>query len=213
MSDSARSSIRLPDKDRLLRDDCGRMHHNSAALKGNEVMFGRKKIWLWFGIGLCLGFLIIHPSIMIIARSMAPSETPLGALHDQSISATILRAFSYGMLPWSLGMAVLSGMVAALVAKVNLAQMEKNKLKGAVELAGAACHELNQPMQVLLGYTDIIGRQLPDGDPLRNDLEDIEAQIVRMDQTLKNIRTITQYATQEYLKGVRIIDIHRASGH
>lgn len=176
-------------------------------------MFRRKKIWLWFGIGFSSGYSMVHPFLMLVGRAMTTGEAPLGVLHYKSIGETILMAFSYGMLPWGLGVALLSGTIAALIVKVNQARMEKTKLKGVMELAGAACHEMNQPMQVILGYADIIGRELHRNDSLREALEDITAEIGRMDTILKKIRAITRYETYEYLSGVRIIDIHKASTH
>jgi len=170
-----------------------------------------KKTLLWFVTGLGLGYLIVHPSIMMIARLMASSEPPLATLQHQSAGAAILTAFSYRMLPWGLGVALLSGMVTVLVLKMRRARVEKAKFEGVLELAGAACHELNQPMQVILGYADLIGKDLSPGDALRGDLEKIISQISRMNKILKKIRAITRYRTFEYINGVQIIDIDKAS--
>lgn len=81
-----------------------------------------------------------------------------------------------------------------------------------MELAGAACHELNQPMQVILVYADIVRAEMKPDDPFHPHLTEIVTQIARMDTILRRIRNITKYETFEYLKGVQIIDIDKASG-
>jgi signal transduction histidine kinase len=170
-------------------------------------MLPRKKIWLWFSIGFGIGFLVVHPLIMVIAKVMDVNMP----LHFASIRTAVLMGFTYAMLPWGLGLALLSGIVAALITKVQQIRVEKSKLQGVMALAGAACHELNQPMQVILGYADLIGRELPPEDPLAPVLKEIGSQISRMDVILKKIRSITRYETFEYLDEIHLIDIHKAS--
>ena len=34
--------------------------------------------------------------------------------------------------------------------------MEREKLEGVVEVGGAACHELNQPLQAVLGQAELL---------------------------------------------------------
>lgn len=170
-------------------------------------MSPRKKYAFWFAIGFFIGFFMVHPMIMIIAKAMDLNMS----LQFTSIRTAILMGFTYAMLPWGLGLALLSGMVATLITRVNQAQIEKNKLEGVMALAGAACHELNQPMQVIMGYAELFGKELPAENPLADALTEINSQISRMDLILKKIRSITRYETFEYLDGVHMIDIHKAS--
>lgn len=168
-----------------------------------------KTPWLLCVIGALLGLFLIHPLLMITAQMM---NQDAANLQSQVGEFSIQRAFSLGMLPWALGFAGLSGLVAWLLAKMRLSLIYEKKLQGAMELAGAACHQLNQPMQVVLGYAEILRQEAPREDPLGGYLEKVIAQIAHMDKILKKIRAITRYETFEYLKGIQLIDIDKASG-
>jgi signal transduction histidine kinase len=93
-------------------------------------------------------------------------------------------------------------------------RMHREKLQGVIEMAGAACHELNQPMQVVSGYSELLLSQLASGkspDQIADRLQVIGQQIKRMADITGKLNNITRYETQEYIEGARIIDIDRAS--
>ena len=41
-------------------------------------------------------------------------------------------------------------------------RLQKEKLEGVLEIAGAVCHEFNQPMQVISGYCELLMKELPE---------------------------------------------------
>lgn len=84
------------------------------------------------------------------------------------------------------------------------------KLQGILEMAGAVCHELNQPLQVASGYCELLTMGMDEGDYLYEQVEKIRGQVDRMGQITKKLTNITRYETKEYLAG-RIIDIDRAA--
>lgn len=179
-------------------------------------MKGRYKIainntWQWFIVGGVAGYAVVHPFIMISAQMMSAA----GPGRDISINAIesfkILSAFSYPMLPWSLGFGLLTGTVALLAAKMRQVRLQKVKLQAVMELAGATCHELHQPMQVIQGYAQMISKNMLETEDLRPIHEEMIAQIKRMDSILKKINNITSYETCEYVNGIQIIDIEKSS--
>ena len=76
-------------------------------------------------------------------------------------------------------------------------------------MAGAVCHELNQPMQAISGYSEIIMLSLEADHPLYNKFEIIKQQIDRMGDMTRKLMTITRYETTDCLNG-KIIDIDKA---
>jgi CheY-like chemotaxis protein len=89
---------------------------------------------------------------------------------------------------------------------------QREKLQGVVEMAGAVCHELNQPVQVVLGFSELLLRDLAADDPRHDMLENIKTASERIGALTGKIMRITQYRTKEYLAGgSRIIDIDAAS--
>lgn len=94
------------------------------------------------------------------------------------------------------------------------AEMEKNyriKLQGVIEMAGAVCHELNSPMQTILGCADLISMKLDDPESVKNKLESLTREIERMSTITKKIMHITRYKTKPYTTGEAIIDIEKSS--
>src|SRR6185369_14203717 len=51
--------------------------------------------------------------------------------------------------------------------------LQSQKLEAVGRLAGGISHDFNNLLTVILGYSDIMKRNLPEGDPLRRNLEEI----------------------------------------
>ena len=90
-------------------------------------------------------------------------------------------------------------------------RLKKEKLLGVLEMAGAACHELNQPLQIVSGYYELFLNEIPEDHPLIENLNIIRDQIERMARITKKIMKITKYRTKPYIKGSMIIDIDKSS--
>ena len=89
-------------------------------------------------------------------------------------------------------------------------RLEKEKLSGVLEMAGATCHEFNQPMQVILGYSEILQIKISEDNPFKKKLKILKQQINLMGLLTKKLQNITKYETMDYLEG-KIIDIDKAS--
>ena len=90
-------------------------------------------------------------------------------------------------------------------------RFQRERLEGVLEMAGAACHELNQPLQILLGYSHLLSESLPKESPLSEEIERIKKSVDRLGEITRKIMHITRYETKEYIEGSKIIDIDKAS--
>jgi PAS domain S-box-containing protein len=90
-------------------------------------------------------------------------------------------------------------------------RLEKEKLQGVIEMAGATCHELNQPLQVVSGHSEILLREASKDRRLYERTRTIKQQVDRMAEITRKLQNITKYVTREYIKGTKIIDIEEAS--
>ena len=88
-------------------------------------------------------------------------------------------------------------------------QMEK--LQGALEMAGTVSHELNQPMQAIYGYAELLMMELPKQGGLLETARKIRDQIERMSRITERLTRITSYVTKDYGAGTQIIDMERAA--
>ena len=92
-------------------------------------------------------------------------------------------------------------------AEEELRQYEK--MQGIMEMAGAVCHELNQPLQAIAGYSEILMMDVEVDNPLYDSIKSIKQQTVRLGDITKKIMAITRYETKDYLED-KIIDIDKA---
>lgn len=90
------------------------------------------------------------------------------------------------------------------------ATLESERLQGVLEMAGAVCHDLSQPVMALLGYSDMIRKAIDADDPLYPKAIKLSEQSKRLKDTTHKLMRITRYETRKYL-GNTIVDIEKSS--
>ncbi|HEU4383758.1 MAG TPA: PAS domain S-box protein [Anaeromyxobacteraceae bacterium] len=88
---------------------------------------------------------------------------------------------------------------------------EREKQAMIAELAGAAAHELNQPLTSVMGYAELLRRRVPADDANARPIEIIYREAERMAEIVRKIGRITRYETTTYLGKVRIVDLDKAT--
>lgn len=87
---------------------------------------------------------------------------------------------------------------------------EKERLQGVLEMAGAVCHEINQPLQAILGYSELL--LMDEAEKASDDnLHSIKSQASRLGKITRKLSTITHYRTVDYPGNTKIVDIWGAS--
>ncbi len=94
-------------------------------------------------------------------------------------------------------------------AQEQLRMQEKQTI--VAELAGAAAHELNQPLTSVMGYAELLRRKLPDQTPQHHAADIIVTEAERMAEIVRKIGKITRYETKSYVGTARILDLDRAA--
>jgi GAF domain-containing protein len=89
--------------------------------------------------------------------------------------------------------------------------IEAEKRAAVVELAGAAAHELRQPLTCVVGNVDLLMDESGLQGKARQALLGILEGAHRMEQILRKLGEVTRYATKPYVGDVRIIDLDQAS--
>ena len=101
--------------------------------------------------------------------------------------------------------------VGRRVLKLQAEVAMRQKLQGVLEMAGAICHELNQPLYVVSGYSEMLLQDLDENDPHAETIRTIKTEIDRIGEITRKIMHITQYRTKDYLGGQAIVDIQESS--
>ena len=106
-----------------------------------------------------------------------------------------------------------------LLARINVGRrmvelqtslIEKEKLQGVIEMSGTVCHEMNQPIQVIAGYSELMLMDISEDNPLYKKIKIISEQIDKLALITEKLMRVTKYETKDYLES-KIIDIDRAS--
>jgi len=79
------------------------------------------------------------------------------------------------------------------------------------ELAGAAAHELNQPLTSVIGYAELLRRRVDQDPQLSNAAAVIIRESERMAEIVRKVGKITKYETKTYVGGAKILDLEKAS--
>jgi PAS domain S-box-containing protein len=88
-------------------------------------------------------------------------------------------------------------------------RIQRERMEGVLELAGAVCHELNQPMTVVSVNSEIITPEM-EKELLKSRMNTIKREIKKMGKITRKLMHITRYETREYLNGRKILDIDKS---
>jgi uncharacterized protein YigA (DUF484 family) len=106
-----------------------------------------------------------------------------------------------------LGRKAAAGLDAALVAH-QAGRLERRE--AAVEMAGAACHNLAQPLTTVNLLVEKLRRSLEPESEAGRSLERLAAELERLDGMVHQISQVSAYATRPYAQGLKIIDLEAA---
>ncbi|HLU49870.1 MAG TPA: PAS domain S-box protein, partial [Planctomycetota bacterium] len=94
-------------------------------------------------------------------------------------------------------------------AQAKLAQSERQAL--VAEVAGAAAHELNQPLTAVMACADLLSKTETESPRVARAANVISSEVQRMAEIVKKIGSLTRYETKDYVGEQRILDLDRSS--
>ncbi|MBW2614682.1 MAG: PAS domain-containing protein [Deltaproteobacteria bacterium] len=87
----------------------------------------------------------------------------------------------------------------------------KEKLQGVLEMAGGVAHRLNQPLTIVNNLLDEVLSNLRPHDDNFQKIVRIRGQINKLNEIAKKIGGIRKYELMDYVGGIKIVDIDKAS--
>ena len=91
--------------------------------------------------------------------------------------------------------------------KAEEEKRHSEKLSASLEMAGAICHEMNQPLQVIIGHVDLLSITNNDERVLQS-LKIMNEQISKIGIITKKLMGLKKYSSREYLDDIKITDIY-----
>lgn len=95
--------------------------------------------------------------------------------------------------------------------KVEEEKINNEKLKSILELAGTVSHEINQPLQIIMGYSELLMEKSNSDPSLVKTVKAIITNIERIVDITNKIRNITEYKTRKYMDDTDIIDLEEST--
>lgn len=108
----------------------------------------------------------------------------------------------------------LENRVSERTAELKAAQeklLETEKERVLLEMAGAAAHEINQPLTVIMSMSEVVLGDMSEDDESYPLMEKISSECDRAAKIVRNMGQISKYRTKKYAEGLNIIDIDASS--
>jgi PAS domain S-box-containing protein len=90
-------------------------------------------------------------------------------------------------------------------------QTENEKLQGVLEMAGGVAHKLNQPLTIINNLIDEILSGLQKDNRYYPKIVKVHNQIKKMNDITDKLGRIRKYESMDYVAGIKIVDIEKAS--
>jgi PAS domain S-box-containing protein len=100
------------------------------------------------------------------------------------------------------------------VSDIVTSRKERNtdqKFQGVLEMAGGVAHSLNQPLTIVNNLVSELLEEKKSDDTVFPKLVRVHDQISKMNEIAKKIGSIKKYEAMDYVAGVKIVDIDKAS--
>jgi DNA-binding response OmpR family regulator len=95
--------------------------------------------------------------------------------------------------------------------ELQIKQIETERLNTLMATAGAAAHEINQPLTVILGSVELWRDSMAEDDPGYKRLERIWDSTLRIQGIVEKMLSVTQFTTKPYVGDSVIVDFDASS--
>ena len=89
--------------------------------------------------------------------------------------------------------------------------LQSERIKVLVETAGAAAHEINQPLTSIFGMVELLKKDLPKDSSSREKLDFIFEAASKIKDIIKKMGNVRHYETKPYSKGVDIVNFDESA--
>jgi PAS domain S-box-containing protein len=93
----------------------------------------------------------------------------------------------------------------------NKERSTKEKFQGVLEMAGGVAHTLNQPLTIINNLLSEVLSDLHPDDSNHHKIVKVHDQIQKLNAIVKKIGGIKKYRAMDYVAGIKIVDIDKAS--
>ena len=90
-------------------------------------------------------------------------------------------------------------------------RLSLERMRVLLETTGAAAHEINQPLTIILGRTERLRDRLSDDESACREVEAILQSAARIQELVRSMGGIQRYVTKPYARDFNILDFEQAN--
>jgi len=152
----------------------------------------------------------------VLSQNSETKEIPVIFVTSKTDDDTLEKAFKAGGYDYvrkPVNILELQVRIKSAIKQKELVEntLKDEKMNTILEMAGTVCHELNQPMQAIAGYAELIAMDIEPGHPAYESVEIIQEQVSKMGKITQKLMDITQHQTKKYSDLTTIIDLDKSS--
>jgi PAS domain S-box-containing protein len=87
----------------------------------------------------------------------------------------------------------------------------RDKFQGVLEMAGGVAHRFNQPLTIVNNLINEVLSDIAPDDQLYDRMVKMQAQVQKLNDITRKVGNIKKYEAVDYVAGIKIVDIDRAS--
>jgi DNA-binding response OmpR family regulator len=149
---------------------------------------------------------------IVVLTGLDDEEVAVGAVKKGAQDYLIKGEVDNRTLLRSLNYAIERSKLLFRLKKLQELVLQSERIKVLVETAGAAAHEINQPLTSIFGMVEILKNYLPDDAVVQEKLDFILKEATKIRDIIKKMGSVKQYVTKPYSKGVDIVNFEEAAG-
>jgi DNA-binding response OmpR family regulator len=148
---------------------------------------------------------------IVVLTGLDDEEVAVGAVKKGAQDYLIKGAVDNRTLLRSLNYAIERSKLLFRLKKLQELVLQSERIKVLVETAGAAAHEINQPLTSIFGMVEILKNYLPADAVVQEKLNFILKEASKIRDIIKKMGSVKQYITKPYSKGVDIVNFEEAA--
>ncbi len=149
---------------------------------------------------------------VVVLTGLDDEEIAVGAVKKGAQDYLIKGDVDNRTLLRSLNYAIERSKLLFRLKKLQELVLRSERIKVLVETAGAAAHEINQPLTSIFGMVEILKNDIPNDASVQEKLDFIFKAASQIRDIIKKMGSVHQYITKPYLKGVDIVDFEESAG-
>ena len=148
---------------------------------------------------------------IVVLTGLNDEEVAIGAVKQGAQDYLVKGEVDNRTLLRSLDYAIERSRLLSSLKKLQELVLQSERIKVLVETAGAAAHEINQPLTSIFGMVEILKKNLPKDAQAQQKLDFIFDAASQIRDIIKRMGNIRQYTTKPYSKGVDIVNFEESA--